>query len=146
MNAPNLNERPPRSPRVKLGGFTILPRILDKIRAMLTDQLGEYRYNTPTDQQFFRFAGIDPDELVERVKSAAGDWEVLEWVRQSGTPRTPWEIEQWARWTETIAFHDVEMREWFTGEIKRLNPARDDVRGVFDRLDLDDFVSFGGKA
>lgn len=33
MNAPNLTQRAPRSPRVRLGGYTILPRMLDKARA-----------------------------------------------------------------------------------------------------------------
>ena len=32
-NAPDLTQRPPRSPRVRLGGFVILPRMLDKGRA-----------------------------------------------------------------------------------------------------------------
>ena len=45
-----------------------------------------------------------------------------------------------------MAFNDVEMREWFTEQIKRLNPAREDLRGTFDYLDLDDHVSFGGEA
>ena len=29
---PNLTEHPPRSPRVRLGGYVILPRCLDKCR------------------------------------------------------------------------------------------------------------------
>jgi hypothetical protein len=28
-SAPNLTQRPPRSPRVRLGGYAMLPRILD---------------------------------------------------------------------------------------------------------------------
>ena len=36
----NLTQRPPRSPRVRLGGYTILPRILDKARASLAGTLG----------------------------------------------------------------------------------------------------------
>ena len=32
-NAPDLTQRPPRSPRVRLGGYAILPRLLDKGRA-----------------------------------------------------------------------------------------------------------------
>lgn len=147
MNAPNLLAGPPRSPRVRLGGYTILPRILDKARATLAGTQGEYGYRKPTDLHFFRFTGIDPDALLEQVATGAGDWEILQWVvANAPLQRTPWEIEQWSAWTETYAFHDVEMREWFTDEIKRLNPARDDIRGVFDRLDLDDYVSFGGKA
>jgi hypothetical protein len=32
-NAPDLTKRPPRSPRVRLGGLALLPRMLDKGRA-----------------------------------------------------------------------------------------------------------------
>jgi len=33
MSAPNLTQLAPRSPRVRLGGYTILPRVLDKAPA-----------------------------------------------------------------------------------------------------------------
>jgi len=48
--APNLTHRPPRSPRVRLGGYAILPRILDKGRAEL-------------DRHWFRFTGVTPEAL-----------------------------------------------------------------------------------
>jgi hypothetical protein len=147
MNAPNLTQRAPRSPRVRLGGYTILPRMLDKARATLASTNGEYVYDTPNDGHFFRFTGIQPEALLEQVKTGAGDWEVLAWVREKAPlKRTPLEVNQWSDWTETVSFNDVEMREWFTEQIKRLNPAREDLRGTFDYLDLDDFVSFGGVA
>ena len=147
MNALDLTQRPPRSPRVRLGGYTILPRLLDKARATLNGTNGDYRYNNPNDGHFFRFTGLTPDALLEQVKSGAGDWEMLLWVNANAPlKRTPLEISQWSDWTESISFGDVERREWFTQQIKRLNPAREDLRGTFDYLDLDDFVSFGGKA
>ena len=147
MKAPNLTQRPPRSPRVRLGGHTILPRLLDKARAVIAGTAGEYKYNNPNDGHFFRFTGISPDDLYEQVKTGAGDWEMLQWVTEHATlKRTALEIQQWADWTETVAFNDVEMRDWFTDQIKRLNPAREDLRGTFDYLDLDDYVRFGGVA
>ncbi len=41
---PDLTQRPPRSPRVRLGGYVILPRMLDKGRAALAGKLGEYHF------------------------------------------------------------------------------------------------------
>lgn len=147
MNAPDLTKAPPRSPRVRLGGYTILPRILDKARATVAGTNGEYRYTNPTDWHFFRFTGIDPDALLERVKAGGGDWAVLQWVQETAPlKRTPLEIAQWSAWTEGFAYHGVDRRDWFTAEIRRLNPQRDDIATVFDRLDLDDYVSFGGEA
>ena len=147
MKAPNLNTSPPRSPRVRLGGYTILPRLLDKARALIAGTAGEYKYNNPNDGHFFRFTGIAPDALLQQVKTGDGDWDILLWVNANAPlKRTPLEISQWSDWTETVSFNDVEMREWFTDQIKRLNPAREDLRGTFDYLDLDDYVSFGGVA
>lgn len=147
MNAPNLTQRQPRSPRVRLGGYTILPRLLDKARATLAGTNGDYIYNNPNDDHFFRFTGLTPEALLAQVKTGAGDWDMLLWVNEH-TPleRTALEIEQWSNWTESFGFNDVEMREWFTEQIKRMNPAREDLRGTFDYLDLDDYVSFGGVA
>ena len=147
MNAPDLDQCPPRSPRVRLGGFTILPRILDKIRAEIAGTAGEYKYKNPLDWHFLNYTGIDPDELKQEVARGGGDWEILQWVRAKTTPqRMEWEIAQWADWTANFTFHDADMREWFTDDIRRLNPARDDIRTVFDRLDLDDYASYGGQA
>jgi hypothetical protein len=36
--------------------------------------------------------------------------------------------------------------EWFGEVIKGAGADRDDIHGFFDMLDLDDYVSFGGKA
>ena len=36
LQTPDLTKFPPRSPRVRLGGYAILPRMLDKGRAELT--------------------------------------------------------------------------------------------------------------
>ena len=65
--APNLVERPPRSPRVRLGGYVLLPRILDKCRAVLADQAGDFKYGCPADQRFLGFVRVDPEALKAEV-------------------------------------------------------------------------------
>ena len=146
-NSINLTLRPPRSPRVRLGGYTILPRIIDKARATIAGTEGDYIYNNPIDHFFFGFTGITAESLMEYIKTGAGDWQILLWVNQQATSkRSTLEIKLWADWTETVAFTSVEMRDWFTEQIKRLNPAREDISAAFDYLDLDDHVSFGGEA
>ena len=52
MQAIDLTQRPPRSPRVRLGGYVILPRMLDKGRATINNKAGEYHFNCPLDQRF----------------------------------------------------------------------------------------------
>ena len=63
LNAPDLTKQPPRSPRVRLGGYVILPRMLDKGRATLAGKHGEYKYACPLDQRWLEFAGINAEGL-----------------------------------------------------------------------------------
>src|ERR1700745_838301 len=90
----DLTERPPRSFRVRLGGFVILARMLDKGRARLAKKNGEYNLNYPTDQNLVRFLGFDADALLKELAAGKGDGEILQWVLANAkTPRTLWEVE-----------------------------------------------------
>ncbi len=145
-NAPDLTKGPPRSPRVRLGGYVILPRMLDKCRAFVAGKVGEYHYNCPTDQQFLEFAGIDPEALKEQVAAGKSDGELLEWVRKNARNKpNDAEIAAWSARQEQRAPGDTESREFFHESHAKMAPKRDDICGWFDLLDLDDYVTFGGK-
>ena len=49
LSAPDLTQHPPRSPRVRLGGYVIFARCLDKCRATLAGKNGEYHFDCPLD-------------------------------------------------------------------------------------------------
>jgi hypothetical protein len=146
--APDLTQHPPRSPRVRLGGYVILPRCLDKCRATLAGKQGEYHYACPTDQRFLEYAGIDPEALKAEVKKGLNDTEILAWVNTNArNKRGEWEIAQWTAFQEQWVPADNESREFFSGLAAAAKAAhREDIRGWFDLLDLDDYVTFGGKA
>jgi hypothetical protein len=145
-SAPDLTQHPPRSPRVRLGNFVHLPRLLDKTRAHAAEKIGEYIYNCPLDQRFFSFTGINADAFLAMVKTGVSDTEALAWVLKGLTPqRTPWEIEAWSSWVERSSPGDSRRHLFFSEEITRLAAARDDIRTAFDRLELDDFTAFGGR-
>ena len=147
ISAPDLTQRPPRSARVRLGGYALLPRMLDKGRATIIGKNGEYHYNCPLDQHFLNFVGIDADALKEQLAAGKGDGEILEWILSNAKNKhTPWEVEQWSRYQEGRTVSDVETREFFHGLHKGLAPHREDIVTWADLLDLDDYVSFGGKA
>jgi hypothetical protein len=144
LSTPDLTQHPPRSGRVRLGGFVHLPRLLDKARASLAGQIGEYHYNCPLDQHFFKFTGISHEALLEEVKLGRSDSEMIAWVR-ARAPRLPSEVQAWSLWMAAHGPGGSGGHEWF-GEVIKANAAdRDDVQSFFDLLDLDDFVSFGGK-
>jgi hypothetical protein len=148
ISAPNLTQRPPRSPRVRLGGFVLLARILDKGRAELAGTAGEYKYNNPIDRHWFRFNGISPDALKAELAKGKGDGEILTWVQENAAPkREAWEIQQWSAYhNERGPDGDVETLEFFAERVKGLSSTREDLKTWFDYLDLDDHVTFGGKA
>ncbi|MGA1124412.1 MAG: DUF5069 domain-containing protein, partial [Chthoniobacterales bacterium] len=54
----DLTKRPPRSTRARLGGYVLLPRIIDKCRAVLAGTNGEFNYACPLDMEFFEFTSI----------------------------------------------------------------------------------------
>jgi hypothetical protein len=146
-NAPDLTKNPPRSPRVRLGGYAILPRMLDKCRAVLAGTQGDYKYACPLDQRFLEFAGVDPAALKRQVASGKGDAKLLVWIQQHAKhPRTDPEIAAWSRFAEQRVPGDVESREFFHGLHAKVAPHREDISTWFDLLDLDDYVSFGGQA
>jgi hypothetical protein len=91
LSAPDLTQHPPRSPRVRLGGYVHLPRLLDKARAVVSGQNGGYAYNCALDQHFFGFTGIDADAMLAAIKAGKSDTEMLAWVPAdpTGTPGSP---------------------------------------------------------
>ena len=152
MNTPiahtDLTQRPPRSMRSRLGGFVLLPRILDKGRAKLAGKNGEYNYNSPTDQHLAKFLGLDLEALLNELATGKADGEILEWVQaHAKTPRDPWEIEAWSAYMEKRGpDSDAESLSGFAEYVGQHSKTREDIKTWFDALDLDDFVSFGGKA
>jgi uncharacterized protein DUF5069 len=144
----DLTRRPPRSTRVRLGGFVILARMLDKGRATLAKRNGEYNYNSPTDQHLVRFLGFDPEALLQELAAGKGDGEILQWASANAkTPRTPWEIQTWSAYFDNRGpDSDAETLSGFAQYVGQHSTSREDIKTWFDALDLDDFVSFGGKA
>jgi hypothetical protein len=143
----DLTQRPPRSFRVRLGGFVILARMLDKGRATLVKKNGEYNYNSGTDQHLVRFLGFDPEALLEELAAGKGDGEILKWVQShSKTPRAPWEIEAWSTFMERRGpDSDAETLELFAEYVGKFSKTREDIKTWFEAIELDDYVSFGGK-
>jgi hypothetical protein len=129
-HAPNLAQRPPRSPRVRLGGYVVLARILDKGRAEIAGTAGEYKYNNPGDYHWFRFSGITPEALKAELATDKGDGEMLAWIQENAPNKhTPWEIQQWsAYFSERGPDSDVETLEMFAGRIAQFNNTREDVK------------------
>jgi Domain of unknown function (DUF5069) len=135
--------------RARLGGFVPLPRILDKGRATLAGKNGEYNYNSPTDQHLVRFLGLDLEALLKEL--ATGKPTVKSSNGSTPTPRPrprhgkskPGRAYMERRGPDS----DAETLSGFAEYVGQHSKTREDIKTWFDAaLDLDDFVSFGGKA
>jgi len=119
--------------------------MLDKGRATLAGKNGEYHYACPLDQGFLEFVGIDPEVLKKQLGKSDG--EVLEWINANAKhKRTEMEIAAWSDFKSQRAPADNESRDFFNELVSKDAPKREDIVTWFDLLDLDDYVSFGGKA
>jgi hypothetical protein len=146
LSAPDLTRHPPRSPRARLGGFAHLPRLIDKARAVAAGTQGDFHYNCPIDQRFFAFTGIDPEAFMVQVKAGKADGELLEFAMANLKPaRSPSQIASFTRWFEELTPMDPDTRGFFNDVHRKNAPHRKDIATWFDWLELDDYVTYGGK-
>jgi hypothetical protein len=144
---PNLTQHPPRSPRVRLGGYVLLPRFLDKGRAALAGTAGDYIFGCPLDQRFLEFTGLKLDAVRRQLKANKTDAQILAWI-QRHAPRkpAPADIAAWSALQEQRVPTDPDGRTFFNDLHREAAAHRSDIATWFDLLDLDDFASFGGPA
>ena len=139
MNAPlDLTKQSPRSPRERLCGYDIFGRTLDKCRALLFGNIGDYHFNCPLDQRLFEFLGVSADDFKRQVETSATDEQMVIWSQQGGRGKTNEELEQWNASVEAIRPHeDPERRAWFAEQCAplQLDPAK---TPLFEWLEADD--------
>ena len=61
-------------------------------------------------------------------------------------PLLPHEIDSWSRWIESVPGLSRDARAWFAEYSGSIDPPRPDVGTLFEYLDLDDYLQFGGRA
>lgn len=143
----DLTTRPPRSPRVRIGGYVILARMIDKGRALLNNKNGAYNFDCSLDSRFLEFTGLKGDDIKKLLEQDKTDGEILDWVKQNSPKKhTDDQIESWSVYQERRTPGEVEGRNYFNNLHTACAPQRTDIKSWFDLLDLDDHVSYGGKA
>ena len=142
----DLTKNPPRSPKARLGGYALLPRMLDKCRAEIAGKAGTFHYACPNDQRILDFLGVGAEALKTEVAKGGGDGEILAWIQANQKNRpTPGEIEAWSDGQDKRKPTSGD-QEVFNQYLAECAPHRKDIVYWSDLLDLDDYVSYGGKA
>jgi hypothetical protein len=142
----DLAKEAPRSPRIRVGGYAILGRTIDKCRALVAGDIGEYHFDCPLDNMLFGFKGVKGDDFKAQIETGAGDQEMVEWLNQSGEKKTPAQINRWSEKVEASSLRDdLEKREFFIEQTRKLglDPA---TTTTFDWLEVDDRVSHARQA
>ena len=141
----DLTKEAPRSPRVRIGGYVILGRTLDKCRALIAGNIGEYHFDCPLDNMLFGFVGAKGDDFKAEVEKGASDEEMARWLDQKGG-KTDEEKRKWADETEAYnPYFNPEKKDWFIEQTAphKLDPAK---TTLFDWLEADDKVSYAKAA
>lgn len=121
--------------------------MLDKGRATLAGKQGDFMYACPLDQEFLTFVGIDPEKLRDQLATGKSDGEILAWISANAlNKRNSAEIEAWSYFQDRRTPGELGKREYFHNLHKEIAQNRTDIVTWFDLLDLDDHVSYGGKA
>jgi len=142
----DLTKEAPRSPRMRVGGYAILGRTIDKCRALVAGNIGEYHFDCPLDRTLFGFKGVKGEDFKAQIEHGASDQEMVEWLNQSGEEKMPEEIKRWGEEVEASSlYNDLEKRDFFVEETKKLglDPSK---TTTFDWLEVDDRVSHAQQA
>lgn len=133
-----------RSPRATLGGYVILPRLIDKLRLHAQGELpAEYHPQLlapepALDGRFLAFTGVDAEALQGAILSSADDEAIFAWVEHHGRPRSDAEKREWAAAIEAYR-PDADRAARRRAAYPKV-AARVDVGAisVFDLIDLDE--------
>jgi hypothetical protein len=142
----DLRKEAPRSPRIRVGGYAILGRTIDKCRALVAGNIGEYHFDCPLDNMLFGFKGVEGPDFKSQIENGASDQEMVEWLNRNGTEKTPEEIKRWSEEvTANSPYNDPERRDWFIEQVQPfgLDPK---TTTLFDWLEADDRASHAQKA
>jgi hypothetical protein len=129
--AKSLTEEAPRSPRNRLGGYSLMARMIDKGRADLAGNV-----------MLFEFKGVQAEEVKKLLASGATDAQIVNWFDTHGTTKSAEEIKSWSDGVEGYRpFEDPEKKEWFSGECSKLG-LKPESSTLVDYLEADDAISF----
>jgi hypothetical protein len=142
----DLKKEAPRSPRIRVGGYAILGRTIDKCRALVAGNIGEYHFDCPLDRHLFEFKGVRGQDFRAQIEQGASDEEIIEWLNQSGEGKTSAQIRRWGEKMEASSLHDdLEKREFFVEACRKLglDPTK---TTTFEWLEVDDGISHAQQA
>lgn len=138
----DLTREAPRSPKTRVGHYVILGRTLDKCRALLWGNIGEYHFDCPLDNMLFGFKNVKADDFKAEVEKGASDEQMVAWLNTHGDQKSDEEVKTWSdEMMQANPYFNPEKREWFEEQVKEYN-LDPKTTTLFDWLDVDDRESY----
>jgi hypothetical protein len=128
----------PRSMKFRLAGYVHLARMIDKCRAVLAGNEGEYIYPCPMDERLMDFAGITSEQFTAAVKANSTDEEIVRWFQQTAKPHQPTELDEWNQKLLARGPSSPESAARFKKYLAAIDPLRNDITAWSDLQDLEE--------
>jgi hypothetical protein len=129
----------PRSVRDKVLGVVMLGRTIDKGIAFANGRNGEYNYDCPMDKRLFEFLAIDANALLDAMKKAKSEDEIVAFCKPYVAKKSAAEIEQFnAQFLKSAPQPGTDSEKYFLNLRNQVAPDRTDVTTWPDLLDLDE--------
>jgi Domain of unknown function (DUF5069) len=130
----------PRSVRDKAPlGVVQLARAIDKGIAFANGTNGEYNYDCPMDKGVLGFVGVDGEKLLDVIKKANSEADIVAYLKPFVDAKSPAEI---AAFNEEFLSHGPasgsDGEKYFLNLRNEVAPDRTDVTTWPDLLDLDE--------
>ena len=138
MTPLDLTKHAPRSPYAQLDGLDMMPRTIDKLRALLPGgNPGAYKI-AGSSKRLLDFLGVDEAELLQAVATAANEEDVAAWLRE----RVP--AARYAQANERLTPRRIADVDDPAALRERYGVARDlpDDTPLYRMLELDDAQAF----
>jgi hypothetical protein len=134
----DLTKEYPRSPRERLLGVPMLPRTIDKARALLSDTIGEYIYGEKSsfDVAVLQYLGLTSGEFLEGVRESPDDAAMSRWLATHARKTTPQEAEAFAADFLNDGDDDADRARFRERVAKLPENVRGRVKGWADLLDV----------
>ena len=134
----DLTKTYPRSPYAKLSNLYMLGRTVDKARAKLDGDLGEYLYDCPLDKILFSFLQISASQLLRIVSEVTGDDEIAARIVSAQATSNTNDIAAFNRRVAALAPEDAETQAYFDNLRQQLAPNHPEIKTWFDLIEAEE--------
>ena len=134
----DLTKTYPRSPYAKLGNLYMLGRTVDKARAKLDGDLGEYLYDCPLDKILFSFLQISAGQLLRIVSEVTEADDIVARIVSAQATLNADDIATFNRRVSALAPEDVDTQAYFDNLRQQVAPNHPEIKTWFDLIEAEE--------